>query len=54
MKKLIYSSKALPITIENYIANSFEYDRWIISDYYKKGAIGYEYGFIGFYKYFIG
>ena len=44
--KLIYSSKALPITIENYIASSFEYDRWVISDYYNKVAIGYEYGFI--------
>lgn len=44
--KLIYRSKALPITIENYIASSFEYDKWVISDYYKKVAIGYEYGFI--------
>lgn len=43
--KLIYHSKALPITISNYIENSFEYDKWVISDYYKEVAIGNEYGF---------
>lgn len=44
--KLVYHSKPLPITISNYIENSFEYDKWIISDYYRKVAIGNEYGFI--------
>lgn len=44
--KLIYHSNPLLITISNYSESSFEYDKWIISDYYRKVAIGYEYGFI--------
>lgn len=40
---LIYKSKPMPITIENYIKNSFIYDKWVISDEYTEVAIGHEY-----------
>lgn len=41
--KLIYKSEALPITIEEYVNNSFNYDQWVISDEYTQVAIGNEY-----------
>lgn len=41
--KLVYKSKAMPITIENYIESSFMYDKWVISDEYSDAAIGHEY-----------
>lgn len=44
--KLVYHSNPLPITISNYTESSFEYDKWIISDYYREVPIGYEYGFV--------
>lgn len=43
---LTYKSKAMPINIENYIKNSFTYDKWIISDEYTKTDIEYEYRII--------
>ncbi len=41
--KLIYKSKAFPVTIEEYSANSFIYEKWSISDEYIKVTIGHEY-----------
>ena len=41
--KLVYKSKAFPITIEEYFNDSFIYDQWTISDEYTKVAIGNEY-----------
>ena len=41
--KLIYKSQSFPVTIENYIPSSFDYDQWVISDEYSKVAIGNEY-----------
>ena len=41
--KLIYKSEAFPITIEDYVNNSINYDQWVISDEYTKVAIGNEY-----------
>lgn len=40
---LVYRSNAMPITIDNYVGNSFTYDKWVISDEYTEVAIGHEY-----------
>ncbi len=36
----------MPIHIDEYEHNSFEYDKWIISDDYRELKFGYEYRII--------
>ena len=33
---IVYKSKPMPIHIDEYEHNSFEYDKWIISDDYRE------------------
>lgn len=43
---IVYRSKPMPIHIDDYEQNSFEYDKWVISDNYKELKDGYEYRII--------
>lgn len=43
---IVYKSKPMPIHIDEYEHNSFEYDKWIISDDYRELKFGYEYRII--------
>ena len=43
---IVYKSKPMPIHIDEYEHNSFEYDKWIISDDYRELKPGYEYRII--------
>ena len=43
---IVYKSKPMPIHIDEYEHNSFEYDNWIISDDYRELIPGYEYRII--------
>ena len=43
---IVYKSKSMPIHIDEYEHNSFEYDKWIISDDYRELKFGYEYRII--------
>ena len=43
---IVYRSKPMPIHIAEYEQNSFEYDKWVISDDYKESKDGYEYRII--------
>ena len=47
---IVYRSKPMPIHIDEYEQNSFEYDKWVISDDYKESKFGYEYRIIVFTK----
>lgn len=47
---IVYRSKPMPIHIDEYEQNSFEYDKWVISDNYKESKYGYEYRIIVFTK----
>lgn len=40
---IVYKSKPMPIHIDEYEHNSFEYDKWIISDDYRESKYCYEY-----------
>lgn len=43
---IVYRSKPMPIHIDEYEQNAFEYDKWVISDDYKELENGYEYRII--------
>ena len=43
---IVYKSKPMPIHIDEYEHNSFEYDKWIISDDYRESKYCYEYRII--------
>ena len=45
---IVYKSKPMPIHIDEYEHNSFEYDKWIISDDYRELKLGLpEFGVMG-------